>query len=182
MKLAVTCNMTNCPDQVKTILDELGISLDIIAERSLVLYPEAAEMVIADIGNNGREFLLIPPAAHAWHVMKEAASSEGVNLRIFSAFRSIQHQTGIIRTKLEKGLSLDRILRVNAPPGYSEHHTGRAIDLTTDGVRSLEQEFEQTDAFGWLNNNALRFGYTLSFPRNNRYGYIYEPWHWCFNA
>jgi zinc D-Ala-D-Ala carboxypeptidase len=173
--------MINSPGHVKAILDELGISSDIISARSLVLHPEAAELVIAETGDNGREYLLIQQAANAWRAMKVAALADAINLRIFSAFRSIQHQTGIVRTKLEKGLSIDKILRVNAPPGYSEHHSGRAIDLTTDGVRSLEFEFENTNAFSWLNNNAARFGYFLSFPRNNRYGYMYEPWHWCFN-
>jgi D-alanyl-D-alanine carboxypeptidase len=173
--------MTNRLDQVQVILNELGISLDIIAERSLVPHPEAAELEVADTANNGRDYFLVPPAAIAWRAMKAAAYAENINLRIFSAFRSIQHQTGIVRAKLEKGLSLDQILRVNAPPGYSEHHSGRAIDLTTDGVRSLELEFENTDAFRWLNNNAARFGYFLSYPRDNRHGYMYEPWHWCFH-
>jgi D-alanyl-D-alanine carboxypeptidase len=50
-----------------------------------------------------------------------------------------------------------------------------------DGVRSLELEFERTEAFRWLSQNAGRFGFSLSFPRDNRYGYMYEPWHWCFN-
>jgi D-alanyl-D-alanine carboxypeptidase len=174
--------MTSCPDHVKVILDELGISLDIIAARFLVLHPEADELVIADTGNNGREYFLVQPAADAWRAMKDAACAENINLRIFSAFRSIQHQADIVRAKLEKGLAIDQILRVNAPPGYSEHHTGRAIDITTDSVRSLEHEFEQTDAFRWLGDNAGRFGYSLSFPLNNRYGYMYEPWHWCFSS
>jgi D-alanyl-D-alanine carboxypeptidase len=87
-----------------------------------------------------------------------------------------------VRAKIEKGLSLESILCVSAPPGYSEHHSGRAIDLTTNGVRPLEQEFEHTDAFQWLSTNAGRFGFALSFPPNNRYGYAYEAWHWCFEA
>jgi predicted acetyltransferase len=77
---------------------------------------------------------------------------------------------------------LESILCVSAPPGYSEHHSGRAIDLTTDGVQPLEQEFEHTNAFRWLSANAGRFGFTLSFPPSNRYGYAYEPWHWYFEA
>ncbi|RTL24879.1 MAG: hypothetical protein EKK49_20850, partial [Rhodocyclaceae bacterium] len=35
-------------------------------------------------------------------------------------------------------------------------------------------------AFVWLNAHAAGHGYTLSFPRNNPEGYLYEPWHWCF--
>jgi zinc D-Ala-D-Ala carboxypeptidase len=173
--------MTNHSSHVKAILDELGISIAIITARSLTPHPEAAVLAIADTDHNGKNYLLIQPAVDAWVAMKSAASMDGINLRIFSAFRSIQHQTEIVRSKLEKGLALNDILRVNAPPGYSEHHSGRAVDLTTDGVRSLEQEFEQTPAFRWLTENAGRFGYSLSFPRNNRHGYMYEPWHWCFH-
>lgn len=174
--------MTNCPDNTKILLDSLGIPFNLVISRSLPFYPEAAELAVADTDHKGKDYLLAPPAADAWRAMKSAASAEGVILRVFSAFRSIAHQAQIIRSKLEKGLSLQDILRVNAPPGYSEHHTGRAIDVTTDGMRSLEQEFEHTDAFRWLSENAPRFGYSLSFPRNNRYGYMYEPWHWCFTA
>jgi zinc D-Ala-D-Ala carboxypeptidase len=112
--------------------------------------------------------------------VKAAALADGVVVRIVSAFRSIERQAEIVGAKLQKGLSLESILCVSAPPGYSEHHSGRAIDVTTDGVRPLELEFEQAGAFRWLAGHAARFGYFLSFPRDNRYGYAYEPWHWCF--
>jgi D-alanyl-D-alanine carboxypeptidase len=172
--------LTDCPDRVKAVLAALEIPVDLIAARSLVLCPEATELVIADTDDKGKEHLLVPSAAEAWRSMKASALSDGIVVRIASAFRTIERQAEIVRAKLDKGLSLESILHVSAPPGYSEHHSGRAIDVTTDGVRPFEQEFEQTDAFLWLAQNAGRFGYFLSFPRNNRYGYAYEPWHWCF--
>ncbi|HEX5055008.1 MAG TPA: M15 family metallopeptidase [Gammaproteobacteria bacterium] len=172
--------MTGLPDNVKAVLDALGITVDLIASRTLPFHPEASELVIAETDGKAKDYLLIKPAAEAWHAMKASAAADGIILRIFSAFRSIEHQTRIIRGKLEKGISLEDILRVNAPPGYSEHHTGRAIDITTDAVSSLKQEFERTSAFHWLSENAHSFGYSLSFPPNNRFGYMYEPWHWCF--
>ena len=76
-------------------------------------------------------------------------------------------------------LSLDSILEVSAPPGYSEHHTGRAVDITTDDSPELEIEFERTAAFRWLCRRAGDFGFSLSYPQGNRHGYAYEPWHWC---
>jgi zinc D-Ala-D-Ala carboxypeptidase len=172
---------TNCPDRVRAILAELEISEHVIAARSLVFCPEATELVVADTEDKGKEHLLVPPAADAWRSMKASALSDGIVVRIASAFRTIDRQAEIVRAKLEKGLSLQSILHVSAPPGYSEHHSGRAIDVTTDGVRPFEEEFEQTGAFRWLAQNAGRFRYFLSFPRNNRYGYAYEPWHWCFD-
>lgn len=167
-------------NKVDSILASLGISLDTIASRSLVLYPEAAELVVAETGENGREHLLVPAAARAWSALRQAAQADRVAITIVSAFRSVERQAEIVRAKLARGQSIDEILSVSAPPGYSEHHTGRAVDLTTEGVRPLEVEFEGTAAFEWLSGNAERFGFFLSYPRQNPYGYLYEPWHWCF--
>jgi zinc D-Ala-D-Ala carboxypeptidase len=164
------------------MLASLQIPLEALAARSLTFHPEAPHLVVAESDDNGKEHLLVPSAASAWRAMKASASAEEVVIKIVSAFRTIDRQAEIVRAKIEKGLSLESILCVSAPPGYSEHHSGRAIDLTTDGVRSLEQEFEHTNAFRWLSTNARRFGFALSFPPNNRYGYAYEPWHWYFDA
>jgi D-alanyl-D-alanine carboxypeptidase len=67
---------------------------------------------------------------------------------------------------------------VNAAPGHSEHHTGRAVDIATPGSRPLTEEFEQTDAFRWLSSRAVEFGFSLTYPRDNPWGIAYEPWHW----
>ena len=77
---------------------------------------------------------------------------------------------------------MEQILRVNAAPGFSEHHTGRAVDLGTHDCEALEEEFEQTDAFVWLERNAESFGFAMSYPRGNASGFAYEPWHWCFES
>jgi zinc D-Ala-D-Ala carboxypeptidase len=171
-----------CPQPVVSLLTSLGIALEAIVARSLVLHPEASELVVAETAEDGRHHLLTPAAAQGWRDLSAAAGSNGVAITIVSAFRSIERQAEIVRAKLERGQSLDEILAVSAPPGYSEHHSGRAVDVTTDGVRALEMEFEQTAAFEWLSRNARRFGFFLSYPRENRHGYAYEPWHWCFRC
>ena len=74
------------------------------------------------------------------------------------------------------------ILSVNAAPGYSEHHTGRAIDIASPGSRPLTEEFEDSAAFRWLERNAAGYGFSMSYPRDNPGGFIYEPWHWAQNA
>jgi len=172
--------MTN----IRSLLASLQISPDVITSRSLVLHPQATDLVVAEIDESGKEYLLTPAAAKAWRAMQAAALKDGVDIRIASAFRTIDRQAEIVREKLQSGMSLESILCASAPPGYSEHHSGRAVDVTTEGEqeRALEQEFEQTAAFAWLSGNAGRFGYFLSFPRNNRFGYVYEPWHWCFSG
>ena len=170
-----------CPERIRSILTSLEISADVIAARSLVLYPEAQELVVAAIGDDGRKHLLAPAAAAKWREMSAAALSDGVVIEIGSAFRSVDRQAEIIRDKLAEGSSLDAVLCVSAPPGYSEHHSGRAIDVTTDeGAAPFGPEFEKTRAFRWLSKNADRFGFVLSYPPGNPSGYDYEPWHWCF--
>jgi len=105
-----------------------------------------------------------------------------VELQIVSAFRSIEYQLGILQRKLDRGQTIAQILRVSAAPGYSEHHSGRALDITTPGFAALEEEFENSPAFAWLKKNGRRFGFRLSYPRRNPHGIAYEPWHWCFDA
>jgi len=77
---------------------------------------------------------------------------------------------------------LEVIFCASAPPGYSEHHSGRALDVTTPGATPLQEEFEGTPAFAWLSKNAASFGFALSYPRGNRHGFMYEPWHWCYRV
>jgi zinc D-Ala-D-Ala carboxypeptidase len=169
-------------NRVRSVLDSLGISPQLITGRLLVLCEEARNLVTTDIDGSRTEHRLVPEAAIAWHAMKAAASSDGVTLQIVSAFRSVDRQAEIIRRKLRAGMSLPQILAVSAPPGFSEHHSGRAIDITTTGARPLEQEFDGTAAFQWLSRSARSFGFILSYPLNNRHGYLYEPWHWCYRA
>ena len=165
--------------EIEALLAALQIEPARLTNKGLLYQPEAAELVLAEVGDDGREHRLTPAAAAGWRAMKAAAQAEGVALRIVSAFRSVERQAEIVRAKLERGLSLDAILEVSAPPGYSEHHTGRAVDITTEGAPALEIEFERTDAFRWLSRRAGEFGFSMSYPAGNRHGYAYEPWHWC---
>jgi D-alanyl-D-alanine carboxypeptidase len=162
-------------------LAALGISEESIASRGLQECQEATELDIAEIGADGRQHMLIPSAAKAWRELKVAAVADGIVLFIVSAFRSVERQAEIVRRKLETGVSAKDVLEVCAPPGFSEHHTGRAVDLSTPGSRPLETEFEQTAAHAWLQQNAARFGFRLSYPVGNPWGYQHEPWHWCFH-
>ncbi len=73
---------------------------------------------------------------------------------------------------------------VSAPPGFSEHSTGFAIDVG-DGLAAatnLSPSFDQTPAYAWLQANAARYHFALSFPRGNAQGVSYEPWHWRFEG
>jgi len=128
----------------------------------------------------GRQPYLERNANVAWQRMRQAAATDGVQLQLISAFRSVQYQAELFERKLARGDAIERILTVNAAPGFSEHHSGRALDIGTPGVAYLEEEFEGSAAFAWLQMHAHQFGFRLSFPRGNSHGVMYEPWHWFY--
>ena len=169
-------------ERVGLVLASLQIPPDFIASRALPLCQEAETLVIAELGPDGREHHLVPAAADAWRAMRAAARADGLEIRIVSAFRGLDRQAEIVRRKLARGLSPEEIFEVSAPPGYSEHHTGCAVDVGMDGAAQLELGFGQTAAFRWLSDNAKSFSFFLSFPAGNPYGYAFEPWHWCFKS
>ena len=162
------------------VAHELGITESLIVSRGLSFCEEAESLEVVEVGENGREHSLAPSAAAAWRALKASALEGGICLVIVSAFRSIERQAEMVRGKLSNGLAIEEALSICAPPGFSEHHTGRAVDVSTPGVPSLEIEFDQTPAFTWLTENAGHFGFHLSYPIGNTQGYRYKPWHWCF--
>lgn len=168
--------------RIAEISRSLGVPPDYASRRKLTLQPEATQL--ASIGPNdvGRDCELAPGAAQAWKIMRAQARQSGVELIPLSGFRSVDRQTEIIRGKLALGETIDDILRSIAAPGYSEHHTGRAIDIGTTGVLPLEEVFATTAAFAWLTRHAQHFGFRLSFPKDNPHGFVYEPWHWYWKS
>jgi D-alanyl-D-alanine carboxypeptidase len=135
----------------------------------------AAELNVVGHDRLGCEISLAPAAAKAWSAMRAASEGEGVHLVLLSGFRGVEHQSEIVVRKLEAGIPLAQVLRVNAYPGHSEHHTGRAIDLGAPSVAPLEEEFENTPEFAWLRARAGSFGFQMTYPRSNVHGIVYEP-------
>ena len=116
--------------------------------------------------------------------MREEAKKDGIYLVFLSGFRSINLQNEIFYSlkSFRNQVAAERA-RVSAPPGYSEHSTGFAIDIgdATQRETDFETEFENTDAFRWLIKNAAKFHFKLSFNKNNKY-IDYEPWHWRYEG
>lgn len=164
---------------LRKLHEELGIPADYGRELNMPQFAEAIELV--EVGPNlvGRMQRLTPAAARQWRAIVTAAAADDVALLIVSGFRSIDYQAALIRNKIGAGQRIEEILAVNAAPGFSEHHSGRAVDIATPGSRPLTEEFEQSPAFRWLTNNAQKYGFSMSYPRNNAAGFIYEPWHWA---
>jgi D-alanyl-D-alanine carboxypeptidase len=117
----------------------------------------------------------------AYNKMSKDALKEGVRLKIIWAFRSstLQRQQ-FEEAKIKHGKR--GAIRWLAPPGFSEHQTGWAIDIGDESDPDADDNplFERTPAFKWLSRNAARYGFELSFPKNNWQGVGYEPWHWRF--
>ena len=116
--------------------------------------------------------------------MREDAKKDGIYLVFLSGYRSINLQKDIFYSlKSVRNQIASERARVSAPPGYSEHSTGLAIDIGDYMQREtdFEVEFENTDAFKWLQRNAAKYHFKLSFSKNNKY-IDYEPWHWRYEG
>ncbi len=116
--------------------------------------------------------------------MREEAKKDGVYLVFLSGYRSIDLQNDIFYSlkSIRNQIASERA-RVSAPPGYSEHSTGFAIDIGDYMQREtdFEVDFENTDAFKWLQKNAAKYHFKLSFNKNNKH-IDYEPWHWRYEG
>jgi len=157
---------------------DLGIPIDYGRDPRRPRYAEATELEEVEPNILGRMQRLAPVTGRAWREMKAAALADGVELLLVSGFRSVRYQAELIRNKLAAGQDIASILKVSAAPGFSEHHTGRAVDIATPGSRPLTADFENSRAFAWLRDHARRHGFTMPYGRDNDYGFSFEPWHW----
>jgi len=145
-------------------------------------YPEAPPEQLQPITADGR-MKLRQPAAQKFKAMVAAARAQGIILVPISGFRSVAEQQHLFfDIKAQRAQVAAERASVSAPPGYSEHHTGYAVDIGDGNVpaTNLSPNFERTAAFKWLQANAPRFSFEMSFPKNNAQGVSYEPWHWRF--
>ena len=116
--------------------------------------------------------------------MRKEARKDGIYLVFLSGYRSINLQKEIFYSlKSFRNQEAAERARVSAPPGYSEHSTGFAIDIgdATQRETDFEAEFHNTVAFKWLIKNAAKFHFKLSFTKDNKY-IDYEPWHWRYEG
>jgi len=169
-------------ERLQDRLETLGLDHSYEERTGLPLVAEPTALTLAGFDRYRRPLWLVSPAARAWQSMGGAARHEGVVLEAISGYRSHDYQLGIFERKLARGLSVEDILNVNAAPGYSEHHSGRALDIGTLDEPPAEESFERTAAFAWLRDNATAYGFVMSYPRDNPHGIVYEPWHWRYEG
>ena len=97
-----------------------------------------------------------------------------------SAYRSYDVQEFLFNEEV-KNYGLDKALNNVAKPGYSEHQTGLAIDVSSTKSGNM-LEFLNTKSYEWMINNAHKYGFILRYNKNkeNIHGYINEPWHYRY--
>ncbi|HYX16568.1 MAG TPA: M15 family metallopeptidase [Nostoc sp.] len=145
-------------------------------------YPEARESELVTISAN-RGIRMRKPAAQKFEEMVAAARRSGVILVPISGFRSVKDQEPLFfAVGAQRNQTPAERAALSAPPGHSEHHTGYAVDVGDGSVpaTNLQTNFDNTKAYRWLQANAPRFGFEMSFPKDNFQGVSYEPWHWRF--
>ena len=146
-------------------------------------YTEPPKEQIIEVGTyNGRKEYLHKDAAEAFNKMKAEASTQGHKLVLISGYRSVSYQKGLFEAQVKRRGSEQEAAKYSAPPGYSEHHTGYTLDIGDQNNPNTDTQtsFENTGVFKWLKSNASKFGFELSFQKNNSQGISYEPWHWRF--
>ncbi len=123
-----------------------------------------------------------PTAAYALESLIGAAQKQSLKIAGISGFRSVKRQQEIFFQSLQTN-GTKHTRSYIALPGYSEHHTGLAMDVSSKQCHyELEVCFEQTKEFAWLQEHSACFGFILRYPKNkeNITGYHYEPWHYRY--
>lgn len=107
------------------------------------------------------------------------------SLNILSGYRSPAYQMVIFFHYLYlDGWNLKKTLRYATLPGWSAHEypAKQGMDFLPKKGIAYPKDFYKTKEYKWLLKNAHRFGFYLSFPKNNKSGVIFEPWHWHFEG
>ena len=125
---------------------------------------------------NHRKYLIHKQAKPALDEMIKAAKKDGITLKPNSIFRSVNRQKQIIEHKLKTQKPYD-VYHISSPAGYSEHHTGLAMDFN-----SIDNTFDHSSAYRWLLKNAEKFGFEQTFTQeySTWSGVSEESWHWRY--
>jgi D-alanyl-D-alanine carboxypeptidase len=112
------------------------------------------------------------------------AKSEGIDLSIVSGYRSYQTQANTYQYWVNYNNGCVACAdRISARAGHSQHQLGTALDFSSNEVNdALGIKFGDTQASKWLQENAYKYGFVLSFPKGYESitGYSYEPWHYRY--
>lgn len=122
---------------------------------------------------------LVKEVALAFQELVDKAKADGYQIRAMSAYRSYQYQVNLYNRYVRQD-GQEAADTYSARPGFSEHQTGLCVDVD-DRVKSFT-DFENTESFKWMQENAYLYGFVLRFPKGkeNITGYDYESWHYRY--
>ena len=128
----------------------------------------------------GRECRVEEKTLENYRKLKDYISKYGVNIGIFSGYRSFDDQVGVYNFNLKVFGNDEEITSHHAArPGESEHHTGLALDITIYDDEKRDDIMYMHRAYSILHTACPYFGFIVRYPDDKRYvtGYVYEPWH-----
>lgn len=159
--------------------DEAGLPLLLNATHPI---PDTYEMDLVDAGEGQS---MDAPAAAAFRAMYAAAQQDGIALTPRSGYRTHERQTANYNASIQRyeneGKTTEEAERLTrayyAIPGTSEHEVGLAMDVV-----SIEESFENTDAFAWLQEHCSEYGFIFRYHKDtfDITGIAYEPWHYRY--
>lgn len=119
--------------------------------------------------------------ADAAKTMFDAALEDGIKLLGASGYRSYDVQVGLYNSRVEQ-LGEEEASFYTAPPGASEHQTGLALDILGEDYQYLDDNFDQSESFKWLEENCYKYGFILRYLKGKEdiTGFGYEPWHFRY--
>ncbi len=115
--------------------------------------------------------LMLPPLL----ALLDRAREDGVELLVESGYRSERYQRVIFKRMMSQGRRFTDIIRYVAPPGYSQHALGTAVDFYPSDWR-----FADTRAYTWLQAHAAAFSFEETYSRTNSSNMPWEAWHWNY--
>ncbi|MDR2131882.1 MAG: M15 family metallopeptidase [Clostridiales Family XIII bacterium] len=129
----------------------------------------------AELAQIDGDYRVTPATKEAYERLREGAKAAGHSIRAASAYRTIEYQKNLYARYLNE--DPNNADNYSARPGFSEHHTGRAIDLV--GPSGTLRGFVGTKEAEWVRENAWNYGFIVRYtPENEEItGYESEPWH-----
>lgn len=163
-------------------------------ENPLGTYYIPSDLVTLDSSITRKEIKLERYAAMALTAMIAEMRADGIDdVYVTSGYREYSYQQSLWYTYIDNESKAhpdwtmaqvqEEVLTYSAKPGTSEHQSGLCADLICESMNSvLDNTFESTDAFAWLQKNAYKFGFILRYPKDkvSVTGYSYESWHYRF--
>lgn len=122
---------------------------------------------------------LVKEAKEAFQELSKKARESNLNIIAMSAYRSYQYQVTLYNNYVKQD-GKEEADAYSARPGHSEHQTGLATDVYNQ--KETYTNFEKTEEFKWMQENAYKFGFILRFPKGKEEetGYQYESWHYRY--